>query len=164
MIRVYTQDEVIRKTPISLVRYSHGNNLVVKKLLQRKLHPDWYKTYCEFQENFTDHVKVLEADEDSFTMEYIPHHCDAREWADGVYLKDTPFGHQQRIDLLKTITKAFNDGLSYSRKLDNQYWAHCDLDIYNFIVTEDYSFKLIDPDSWNFVSKLPAISERLYNV
>ena len=75
-----------------------------------------------------------------------------------------PFGHQQRIDLYKAITKAFNDGLSYSTKLNNEYWAHCDLDIYNFIVTEDYSFKLIDPDSWNIVNKLPAISERLFNV
>ena len=44
MIRLYTQDEVIRKTPISLVRYNHEKNIVVKKLLQRKLNPNWYKT------------------------------------------------------------------------------------------------------------------------
>ena len=43
MIRSYTQDEVIRKTPISLVRYDYGKNVVVKKLLQRKLPPYWYK-------------------------------------------------------------------------------------------------------------------------
>ena len=169
MIRSYTQDEVFYKSPISLVRYDYGKNIVVKKLLQRKLPSYWYKTYCEFQENFTDNVKVLQADEDSFTMEYIPHHCNAKEWLDKAKLKDVPFGHQQKLDLFKKITKTFNDGLTYSRRLNNEYWAHCDLDVYNFIVTEDYSFRLIDPDSWNIVNKLPAIlrsstSERLYNV
>ena len=47
---------------------------------------------------------------------------------------------------------------------DNKFWCHCDLEIWNVLVLEDFSFKVIDPDSWNIVNGYDTLDQGLNNV
>ena len=99
-------------------------------------------------------------------MEYVPNYGTVEQWiGHNTILKDVPFTKEHGINLLKTLTTAWTDGLEFSKRLpDNLVWVHCDLDLWNVIVLEDFSFMLIDPDSWNIGIGYPSADKGLSNV
>jgi len=159
-------NEVFKNDKVSLTRYDDNKNVVYKKLLQRKLPQAWYPYYSEFQKEFIHYPKVEEVGEDYFCMEYVPNYGTVEQWiGHNTILKDVPFTKEHGINLLKTLTTAWTDGLEFSKRLpDNLVWVHCDLDLWNVIVLEDFSFMLIDPDSWNIGIGYPSADKGLSNV
>tara|TARA_A200000159_G_C7177247_1_gene277989 strand:+ start:129 stop:674 length:546 start_codon:yes stop_codon:yes gene_type:complete len=159
-------DQIFKNDNVSLVRYDANKNVMVKKLLQRKTSTEWYDWYKDFQQRNTKYPRVEEIGDDYYCMEYIPNYGTVGQWIDDkTILQDVPFTKEHGIDLLKTLTTCWNDGLEFSKSLpDNKFWCHCDLEIWNVLVLEDFSFKVIDPDSWNIVNGYDTLDQGLNNV
>ena len=78
---------------------------------------------------------------------------------------------QMISDIILTLTKPWTQWIEYSKTLSDhprdkeeqgtdqgpfidRYFAHTDFSIDNVVMCEDYSLKILDPDSFAFVNKL----------
>ena len=133
--------------------------IVTKKLIndpEKSLNEEAFNTYKEMSAGNSNYVQVYDMiDNYSFTMEYVPNVINhlgkiirQRRYD---YLITQKFiinalavFHNLLLDSLK-ITQLYNDK-------QKRYFINRDAQLSNILVTEDGKFKIIDPDSYQWVS------------
>lgn len=119
---------------------------VIKTLQGKPKSEQWYKTYTCFSYNRPLYTKVLDFQDNKITMEKLDILMPVNK-----YLKTSnKIDRELCLNIIQSYFQVITDCIEYSKYLDKDYWTHDDLTIDNFIITKDYTIKLIDPDSFHF--------------
>lgn len=132
--------------------------IVTKTLLNGvRVDPKAMTAYKEMTIGNSNYVQVYDIiDNNTFTMEYIPNVLDSLD----TILKFEKYNY---LLTKKFILNAFNvfhnlflDGLKITQlyndyKEDDLYFVNVDAKLANILVTKDGNFKVIDPDSYQWV-------------
>lgn len=137
-----------------IVKYD-GNKTVYKTLKHKEVSDHWLNYYNQVRNNNSVYVKVYEViNNRTFSMEYI-------EELDNLehIIKEPKYwpllSKEFIIEALETYHMAFTDGLRVSKNTDNNmYFMHTDLKVANLIVDKNHRVRIIDPDSYTWVTNL----------
>jgi len=126
------------------------DNYVVKSLKNQKLDNRWFDAYRQLSQENDFLVKIDKQNSRSeFTMERLDIITDLDK-----ILKDEDFYYLLDKEMICKIIEVFNNafliGVNYSKNLDNGFFYHTDLHLYNFVLTKNREVKVLDPDSFQF--------------
>lgn len=132
-----------------------GNNVIYKTLKNKEVSDNWLNYYNQVRNNNPAYVEVYEViDNRTFSMEYIEE-LDNLEYV----IKEPKYwprlSKEFIIEALEIYHMAFTDGLRVSKNIDSDmYFLHTDLKITNLIVDKNNRVRIIDPDSYTWVTNL----------
>ena len=136
--------------------------IITKRLTDKRLCEDSFNTYKEMTMGNSNYVQVYDIiDEYTYTMEYIPNVLDHL----GQVLKHERYNylltkkfiidafsvfHNMFLDSLK-LTKLYHVS-NHAQHKQKEYFINTDSKLANIVITKDGNFKIIDPDSYMWIT------------